>query len=111
MVANRKLARIGSAGITVAVGTEDGQWSETKLGTPQGAVASPLLANVSATQLFLLGALQANARQHCYRRPYPVRPMPLRQTLRANSYRLILGDSDFFDHLASILVLSQSAKL
>ena len=26
--------------------SEDGQWSETKLGTPQGSVASPLLANV-----------------------------------------------------------------
>jgi len=26
--------------------SEDGQWSETKVGTPQGAVASPLLANV-----------------------------------------------------------------
>jgi len=25
---------------------EDGQWSETKLGTPQGAVVSPLIANV-----------------------------------------------------------------
>jgi retron-type reverse transcriptase len=25
--------------------SEDGQWSETKLGTPQGSVASPLLAN------------------------------------------------------------------
>src|SRR6266850_129583 len=26
--------------------SEDGQWSETKVGTPQGAVVSPLLANV-----------------------------------------------------------------
>src|SRR3954471_13056209 len=26
--------------------SEDGQWSETKVGTPQGAVISPLLANV-----------------------------------------------------------------
>jgi group II intron reverse transcriptase/maturase len=26
--------------------SEDGRWSETKVGTPQGAVASPLLANV-----------------------------------------------------------------
>jgi len=26
--------------------SEDGQWSETKIGTPQGAVISPLLANI-----------------------------------------------------------------
>src|SRR5712691_6643283 len=35
---------------------EDGQWSETKLGTPQGAVASPLLANVYLHYLFDLWA-------------------------------------------------------
>ncbi len=26
--------------------SEDGQWSETTIGTPQGAVVSPLLANI-----------------------------------------------------------------
>ena len=26
--------------------SEDGEWSETTVGTPQGAVVSPLLANV-----------------------------------------------------------------
>ena len=26
--------------------TENGQWSETKMGTPQGAVVSPLIANI-----------------------------------------------------------------
>jgi retron-type reverse transcriptase len=26
--------------------SEDGEWSETKVGTPQGAVISPLLANI-----------------------------------------------------------------
>src|ERR1035441_6580078 len=31
---------------------EDGRWSETKLGTPQGAVASPLIANVYLHYLF-----------------------------------------------------------
>jgi group II intron reverse transcriptase/maturase len=32
--------------------SEDGQWSETKLGTPQGAVISPLLANVYLHHVF-----------------------------------------------------------
>ena len=32
--------------------SEDGQWSETKVGTPQGAVASPLLANVYLHYVF-----------------------------------------------------------
>jgi len=36
--------------------SENGQWSETKLGTPQGAVASPLLANVYLHYLFDLWA-------------------------------------------------------
>src|SRR3974390_982250 len=32
--------------------SEDGHWSETKLGTPQGAVVSPLLANVYLHYVF-----------------------------------------------------------
>jgi group II intron reverse transcriptase/maturase len=32
--------------------SEDGQWSESKLGTPQGAVVSPLLANVYLHYVF-----------------------------------------------------------
>jgi group II intron reverse transcriptase/maturase len=32
--------------------SEDGQWSETKVGTPQGAVISPLLANVFLHYVF-----------------------------------------------------------
>ena len=39
--------------------SEDGQWSETKLGTPQGAVVSPLLANVYPTQPASTGAVGA----------------------------------------------------
>src|ERR1700745_2626415 len=31
---------------------EDGQWAETNLGTPQGAVVSPLLANVYLHYVF-----------------------------------------------------------
>jgi RNA-directed DNA polymerase len=36
--------------------SEDGQWSETKLGTPQGAVATPLIVNVYLHYLFDLWA-------------------------------------------------------
>src|SRR6476661_3386834 len=32
--------------------SEDGQWSETNVGTPQGAVVSPLLANVYLHYVF-----------------------------------------------------------
>ena len=32
--------------------SEDGKWSETKAGTPQGAVISPLLANVYLHYVF-----------------------------------------------------------
>src|ERR1700689_3567516 len=32
--------------------SEDGQWSETKVGTPQGAVISPLLANIYLHYVF-----------------------------------------------------------
>jgi RNA-directed DNA polymerase len=32
--------------------SEDGQWSETKVGTPQGAVVSPLLANIYLHYVF-----------------------------------------------------------
>ncbi len=32
--------------------TEDGEWSETEVGTPQGAVISPLLANIYLHYVF-----------------------------------------------------------
>jgi RNA-directed DNA polymerase len=32
--------------------SEDGEWSETRVGTPQGAVISPLLANVYLHYVF-----------------------------------------------------------
>src|SRR5712691_11425401 len=44
-VADRRILRLIQKWLKAGV-SEDGQWSETKLGTPQGAVASPLLANV-----------------------------------------------------------------
>ena len=44
-VADRRILRLIQKWLKAGV-SEDGQWSETKVGTPQGAVASPLLANV-----------------------------------------------------------------
>jgi RNA-directed DNA polymerase len=44
-VADRRVLRLIQKWLQAGV-SEDGQWSETKLGTPQGAVVSPLLANV-----------------------------------------------------------------
>ena len=44
-VADHRILRLIQKWLKAGV-SEDGQWSETKLGTPQGAVVSPLLANV-----------------------------------------------------------------
>jgi len=44
-VADRRILRLIQKWLKAGV-SEDGQWSETKLGTPQGAVVSPWLANV-----------------------------------------------------------------
>jgi group II intron reverse transcriptase/maturase len=44
-VADRRIPRLIQKWLKAGV-SEDGRWSETKLGTPQGAVVSPLLANV-----------------------------------------------------------------
>ena len=44
-VADRRVLRLIQKWLKAGV-SEDGQWSETNLGTPQGAVVSPLLANV-----------------------------------------------------------------
>jgi group II intron reverse transcriptase/maturase len=54
-VADRRVLRLIEKWLKAGV-SEDGQWSETKLGTPQGAVASPLLANVYLHYLFDLWA-------------------------------------------------------
>ena len=54
-VADRRILRLIRKWLKAGV-SEDGQWSETKLGTPQGAVASPLLANVYLHYLFDLWA-------------------------------------------------------
>jgi group II intron reverse transcriptase/maturase len=44
-VADRRILRLIQKWLKAGV-SEDGQWSETNVGTPQGAVVSPLLANV-----------------------------------------------------------------
>ncbi len=44
-VADRRILRLIQKWLKAGV-TEEGQWSETERGTPQGAVISPLLANI-----------------------------------------------------------------
>jgi group II intron reverse transcriptase/maturase len=50
-VADKRVLRLIGKWLTAGV-SEDGQWSETKVGTPQGAVISPLLANVYLHYVF-----------------------------------------------------------
>ena len=50
-VADRRILRLIQKWLKAGV-SEDGQWSETKVGTPQGAVVSPLLSNVYLHYLF-----------------------------------------------------------
>src|SRR5277367_4925900 len=54
-VADRRILRLIQKWLKAGV-SEDGQWSETKQGTPQGAVVSPLLANVYLHYVFDLWA-------------------------------------------------------
>src|SRR5450755_1900818 len=50
-VADRRILRLIQKWLKAGV-SEDGIWSETKVGTPQGAVASPLLANIYLHYVF-----------------------------------------------------------
>ncbi len=50
-VADRRMLRLIQKWLQAGV-SEDGLWSETKVGTPQGAVVSPLLANVYLHYVF-----------------------------------------------------------
>jgi RNA-directed DNA polymerase len=50
-VADRRLLRLIQKWLKAGI-SEDGQWSESKVGTPQGAVVSPLLANVYLHYVF-----------------------------------------------------------
>jgi group II intron reverse transcriptase/maturase len=54
-VADQRVLRLIRKWLTAGV-SEDGEWSETKVGTPQGAVISPLLANVYLHHVFDLWA-------------------------------------------------------
>ena len=50
-VADPRILRLIQKWLKAGV-SEDGQWSETKVGTPQGAVISPLLANIYLHYVF-----------------------------------------------------------
>ena len=50
-VADNRMLRLIQKWLKAGV-SEDGEWSETKVGTPQGAVISPLLANVYLHYVF-----------------------------------------------------------
>src|ERR1700674_4097645 len=54
-VADNRVLRLIQKWVKAGV-SEDGEWSETTVGTPQGAVASPLLANVYLHYVFDLWA-------------------------------------------------------
>ena len=56
-IADRRLLRLIRKWLKAGV-SEDGQWSQTTVGTPQGSVISPLLANVFLHYVFDLWANQ-----------------------------------------------------
>jgi len=60
-IADRRLLRLIQKWLRAGV-SEDGQWSKAEAGTPQGAVASPLLANVYLHYVFDLWAQQWRTR-------------------------------------------------
>jgi len=50
-IADRRILRLIQKWLKAGV-SEEGEWTETKVGTPQGAVASPLLANIYLHYVF-----------------------------------------------------------
>jgi retron-type reverse transcriptase len=50
-IADQRILRLIQKWLQAGV-SEDGEWSETKIGTPQGAVISPLLANIYLHYVF-----------------------------------------------------------
>jgi retron-type reverse transcriptase len=61
-VADRRILRLIQKWLKAGV-MEEGQWSETERGTPQGAVVSPLLANIYLHYVFDLW-VQAWRKKH-----------------------------------------------
>jgi group II intron reverse transcriptase/maturase len=61
-VADRRILRLIQKWLKAGV-LEEGQWSETEIGTPQGAVVSPLLANIYLHYVFDLW-VQAGRKNH-----------------------------------------------
>jgi group II intron reverse transcriptase/maturase len=60
-IADKRILRLISKWLTAGV-SEDGQWSRTTVGTPQGSVISPILANVFLHYVFDLWAHQWRGR-------------------------------------------------
>ena len=60
-IADRRILRLIQQWLGAGV-SEDGQWTKTEVGTPQGAVASPLLANVFLHYVFDLWVQQWRTR-------------------------------------------------
>ena len=56
-IADQRVLRLIQKWLKAGI-SEEGEWSETKVGTPQGAVVSPLLANIYLHYVFDLWAKQ-----------------------------------------------------
>jgi retron-type reverse transcriptase len=56
-IADRRILRLIQKWLKAGV-SEQGEWTETKVGTPQGAVVSPLLANIYLHYVFDLWVSQ-----------------------------------------------------
>ena len=63
-IADRRILRLIRKWLRAGI-SEDGTWSKTELGTPQGAVISPLLANVYLHYVLDLWVHQWRARTTC----------------------------------------------
>ena len=63
-IADRRILRLIQKWLRAGV-TEEGNWSQTEVGTPQGAVASPLLANVYLHYVFDLWVRQWRKHHAC----------------------------------------------